>query len=251
MEGYLASFMRDFSQIGGQEVVVSLHGSSSPIKRSDGMTEVASRLRIGNWPRLFATLNVDATSQPPARKVSARGLVLVIEPIELSDEQLLEASTLPGAPSPLSPHYQQALMNPSVHADYLRTQDEGLLKAVVADVHHVAGEISAVLSSTSVVSARTQVRMVQFAAAYILVAIAAGRTSESARALGIEYGILHSVLPALPEELFPKVLEAILQPNPRLTPVAVGAEGEHGSPLYRRASRAKEAGGTDFWLAFS
>jgi hypothetical protein len=77
-----------------------------------------------------------------------------------------------------------------------------------------------------------------------------GEDFESSKAFALEFGVLHSVLPVLPEPFFLAVRDGVTgKDQPGLAPM-VHLDRER-SPLLRRLKRAQEAGGADFWAAFS
>lgn len=256
IEGYLASFMRDFSGLGAQRVSVTVHGAAAPIERTGGGPQVPRALDIGPWPRVFATLNVDQTAEPPSRKVAARGLAIVLEPPDLSTDDLRLAALGGGAPPPPGHEYFLALGRPASAVQALHSHDPALLDATVGDVHAAAAAVAAILNLPPVISPRNLLRMVTFASTHLLVGLGEGATRESPdvlRKLGLEYAVLHIVLPSLSEEHFLRVRDGVgTAAGAAFAPLAASQADQLRSPLRRRlltVSAGRAA--TDFWSALS
>lgn len=256
IEGYLASFMRDFSGSGSSKVTIALHGAAAAVPRTGGGAPVPRSLEIGPWPRIFATLNVDQTAEPPSRKVAARGLAIVLEPPDLSLDDLRSSALGGGAPPPPGHVYFQALGRPSSAVQHLQARDATLLDATVADVHGAAAALASVLKLPPVVSPRNLLRMVTFASAHLLVGLGEAGTAEPSdmlRKLGLEYAMLHVVLPSLSEEHFLRVRDAVGTPaGAAFSPLAAQQADQARSPLRRRlltVSGGRAA--SDFWSALS
>lgn len=256
IEGYLSSFVRDLSGMGCSQVEIALHGGTGPIDRTGGGPQVPPRLVVGRWPRLIATLNVDQTAEPPSRKVAARALAVVLEPPELSVGEL-RATSLGGAqPPPPAQHYFQALGRPNAAVGALASYDDDLFTAVVEDVHRAAEALSAVLRLPPVVSPRNLLRMVSFQATHLLVGLGEGDAAEPTellRQLGLEYAMLHIILPSLSEEHFIRVRDSVGTAESRaFSPLACDDATEQRSPLMRRLKTVSAGrAATDFWSALS
>ncbi|MCA9629954.1 MAG: hypothetical protein KC766_19925 [Myxococcales bacterium] len=256
MEGYLSSFMRDFSGLSSEKVVLTLHGSNASVERTGGGTAVPKSMEVGLWPRVIATLNVDQTAEPPSRKVAARGLAIVLEPPELTLDDLRHSVLGGGEPAPPGYEYFQALGRPTDAIQALNVHDTALFDSVVSDVHAAAIAVAAVLKLPPIISPRNLLRMVAFTSTYLLVGLGEGEGTESAellRKLGLEYAVLHIVLPSLSEENFHRVREAIgTSAGMQFAPLASASATMERSPLHRRLQTVSAGrAATDFWSALS
>jgi hypothetical protein len=256
MEGYLSSFMRDFSGLSSQSVVLTLHGSAAPVARTGGGVAVPRTLEVGLWPRVIATLNVDQTAEPPSRKVAARGLAIVLEPPELTLADLRHSALGGGEPAPPGHEYFQALGRPTDAIQALNAHSPTLFDDVLSDVHAAAAAVASVLKLPPVVSPRNLLRMVTFTSTHLLVGLGEGEEAEPAdllRMLGLEYAILHIVLPSLSEENFHRVRAAVGTDAGRPFAPLAGQPATMGrSPLHRRLQTVSAGrAATDFWSALS
>ncbi|MGW9415168.1 hypothetical protein [Arthrobacter cupressi] len=97
VEAYLAPVTHGLSGTSVSTINWSLHNSAK--EHTFGVTEIPipQALQFGPWPRVFATINVDSTSPAPARKVTGRGLVVLLEPREMEVSADTAASILASA----------------------------------------------------------------------------------------------------------------------------------------------------------
>lgn len=97
VEAYLAPITHGLSGTSVPTIDWALHSSAK--EHTFGVTEIPipQALQFGPWPRVFATINVDSTSPAPARKVTGRGLVVLLEPHEMGISTETAASILASA----------------------------------------------------------------------------------------------------------------------------------------------------------
>ena len=85
IEGYLSPVVHGLSVLAQETVEWVLHQESESVPRSrkDGAPcVVPPKLVLGPWPRFLGTINVDHTAIAPARKISGRACVVLLEPLE-------------------------------------------------------------------------------------------------------------------------------------------------------------------------
>ena len=108
-EGYLAPVIHGLSGVSTPRLLWDLHSRTAGAVDQSSVIKLPETLRLGPYPRVLGTINVDSTAHAPARKVASRACVLLLEPKVLSENELkllgeAVAVTEPesGAPGPLS-----------------------------------------------------------------------------------------------------------------------------------------------------
>jgi DNA polymerase III delta prime subunit len=87
IEGYLNPVVHGLSVPAKEIIEWNLHplDEDAPRGAEDGAALVVpSKLALGPWPRFLGTINVDHTAIAPARKVSGRACVVLLEAMEVS-----------------------------------------------------------------------------------------------------------------------------------------------------------------------
>jgi energy-coupling factor transporter ATP-binding protein EcfA2 len=79
IEGYLSPLIHGLSGLEAASLDINLHSQPSDVASQVPGVQVPSVLRLEPFPRFFATLNVDAESPAPARKVVSRACVVLLE----------------------------------------------------------------------------------------------------------------------------------------------------------------------------
>ncbi len=85
IEGYLNPVVHGLSSPARETISWALHPMPSPVPRSGeegASADVPPSLILGPWPRFLGTINVDHTAIAPARKVSGRACVVLLEPLD-------------------------------------------------------------------------------------------------------------------------------------------------------------------------
>ena len=85
IEGYLSPIVHGLSVLAQETIDWVLHQENDNVPRSgeDGAPRVVPpKLVLGPWPRFLGTINIDHTAIAPARKVSGRACVILLEPRE-------------------------------------------------------------------------------------------------------------------------------------------------------------------------
>lgn len=242
MEGYLGPVVTSASAVAFEELAWPLHVMSS----KDLKSSVPEEARLGPWPRVFGTINVDSTAEAPAPKVSGRACVVLLEPPDiettLASTDALTQSALSGGPPP---GLSLARDPRSAWCSYLLTGTErfmNALKPLITVLQTSAGQ------EFNLVTPRDVQRCVVYMSWHIPLAEAAaatgmlGHTSDKESA---ENSLLHFVLPGLSSEQFGRAVQPLLDDA---TPDGL---------LARRLKRL-DAGGEslfgvlpDFWASLS
>ena len=203
IEGYLNPIVHGLSSPAQQLVTWALHplAPGAPLSAAPSAPpDVPSTLRLGPWLRVLGTINVDHTAIAPARKVSGRACVVLLEPLDNPASEdgvsaLWEGTTGAGAPAPTSSH--DILHDPRTALGAIRNTDELRRQAEVLDT--AVGEVRDAVGSNPV-SKRDEQRCLLFMAFFEEIAAhvpdveveVADRTRVAA-----ENALLHFVLPGL------------------------------------------------------
>lgn len=246
VEGYLAPFVHATSGVSTDAVVWELH--DAPID------EPPPRLVLAPFPRLLGTINVDASSTAPARKVAARACVLLLEPAD--DPAVAAALQHLKAPPASSPAGQGAgaafVGDPTEIFAYGVASDAELVREADALIDVVRGGPT----MPNPLSRRQVLQVLTYASWFVLLAEA--HVSEGGRVLGdphrlaVENALLHYVLPTLPPVDFARALQRLQDGATSLTPSSSSPQ-ELGAVLRDRVQRLAGAadvsgmGTLDFW----
>jgi hypothetical protein len=93
IEGYLSPLVHGFGALETASLPIRLHTQAESVESQLESMLVPPILDLAPYPRIFATLNVDAESPAPARKVVSRGCVVLLETPEF-DTALVAAGAL-------------------------------------------------------------------------------------------------------------------------------------------------------------
>lgn len=219
IEGYLNPIVHGLSSPAVETIPWPLHSVSAGARLSGdtaASAEVPPILDLGPWVRVLGTINVDHTAIAPARKVSGRACVVLLEPMDNPSSEdgisaLWEGTTGAGAPAPTSSH--AILHDPRTALGAIRntvqmSQLAATLDGVVAELRDAVG--------TNPVSKRDEQRCLLFMAFFNEVAAyvpgldlpPADRSRVAA-----ENALLHFVLPGLAPEDFARTIEHFFNPG--------------------------------------
>lgn len=249
-EGYLAPVVHGLSAVSAPSISWSLHSRAFGAVDPGSVIRLPETLRLGPYPRVLGTINVDSTAHAPARKVAARACVLLLEPHALDEAELIALGH--GPPLDAGPTEESAsrfLGDPmtalSAAGDEVSAQLRGALLSITGK-----------LGDGVLVSRRDALRSLAYMAYYVRLQTATAPDPETVR-LAAENAILHYVLPTLGADHFTVAMEALdaadLAPAPT-------SEDVFGGILGPRIERLKEmtsssglgfADSLDFWSALS
>lgn len=248
-EGYLSPVIHGLSTVRTPFFEWDLHS------RTAGAVDEASRLTlpktamIGPYPRVLGTINVDSTAHAPARKVAARGCVLLLEPEPLTQSDLTALAAIPeegesGIPAGVAAPF---LGDPLTALDDLDEENESKLQvAFLAIAGHLGGAL---------VSRRDALRSLAYMAYFVRLR-GDGAPDDDVVRLAAENAILHCVLPTVDADHFAGALQALTESGLMAAPASTD---EIGGVLGTRAERLLEmtttglgfAEAVDFWSALS
>lgn len=251
VEGYFNPIVHGLSSPSQEVVRWSLHprAGGAPLSAAAGAPlDVPELLDLGPWLRVLGTINVDHTAIAPARKVSGRACVVLLEPLdEPSSEDgvsaLWSGPTGAGATAPTTSH--EILHDPRTALAAIRnapalTDLAGVLDTTVTELRDALG--------SNPVSKRDEQKCLLFMAFFQEVAAhvpgLAIATSDRAR-VAAENAVLHFVLPALTPEAFTEAVALFRAPG---VPSLLRSRCERLAP--------EDADGAlgyaiDFWAALS
>lgn len=268
IEGYLAPVTHGLSAVRVPLVAWPLHAQRSGADDSDDLQEVPPTAILGPWPRVFATINVDANSVAPARKVTARAAVVLLEPEESWDAGA-EAERL------LSPAVSGAdLTNDVTGAGLSAAPVDGIgsararvrmmgdptsaraaldLGGLTAVLQHFGRLLEVIGDGAPLVpSRRDSERAANFMAYFI--ALGGGPGDDQLARVAAENAVVHVILPQLPMHLFAGAVERLAADELSEAADAGGLGGGLGQRV--RRLRAATSGmlftdSMDFWAALS
>lgn len=239
IEGYLNPVVHQLSGIGKQEIVWWLYSTDD-----GGTVSVA----LKPFPRVFGTINVDASAPGPAKKVSARACVVLLEAPENTDIERLAQSI--GLREPTSTAGGAWIGDPRLPLlEYLKPDEDGsLLEGLTAPLRALVDRISDAIGH-NVLSQRDAKRCLCFMGAFVQLAeYRADWDLGDRRDHAAELALLHFVLPGLSGQHFGRAVASLLE-SEMLHPQGL---------LIRRLSRLQEMSEghgfgvvTDFWTALS
>lgn len=242
IEGYFSPLVHGFGGLEAASLDIRLHTQSDDVESQGNDGFVPAVLELGPYPRIFATLNVDAESPAPARKVVSRGCVVLLETPDF-DTALAAAG---------------ALAHPSIEeatgpASKLIGRPTIALHRYVASGTNVfeqaLSERAAILRGAlgvDVIAHRQLQRSLMYMAWYVELS---GEVDPDENMPAVEASadnaLLHFVLPSLPSAQFEKALQAL-------------DDGNRTGVLARRIRRMQMAmsehqfgPSPDFWGALS
>jgi hypothetical protein len=255
IEGYLAPAIHGLSAPSSPYLRWLLHAHAGSVENEDLDLLIPPTLLFGPFPRLFGTINVDATAPAPARKIGARGLVVLLEPQQQLDAAALAkrlGADVIEAVGDADDVARTRVGDPDCARNALSEADlTALLEPFLALVLATIGE--GALSHRDV--ARAANYMAWF---WLLAETDRGSLGDDAvRRLAAENALLHIVLPTLSSTSFARAMARFRDHDPAAAPAA-DSPNVLGGLLAGRVSRLDAAvrnsmfpDAVDFWAALS
>ncbi|MFA9432816.1 hypothetical protein [Egicoccus sp. AB-alg2] len=202
IDGYLSPVVHGMSRPSSPLLRWPLHAWEGAVENEEQTLSVPPTLLLGPYPRVLGTTNIDETAKAPARKVTSRSCVILLEP-ELLQSADIEAQRLVADPEPNPGPVPSQGMAFLGAPDFARHQ---------LDVTDVAQDIQAFLdvkalaeAKPSPVSRRDVERVTNYMAYYRRLVPDNGE----ARRLAAENAYLHFILPNLAEASFSEALNRL------------------------------------------
>lgn len=241
IEGYLPALVHGLGGAQTEWLTVGLHTQEGEVESQVPGTSVPRELVLGPFPRFFATINVDADSPAPARKVVSRSCVVLLEAptfaVALSAADSLVQPSVELAEGPAA-----ALIGrpAAAFARYVKTGSE-LYQQALSE----RADVLRTFLGVDVIAPRQLLHALMYMAWYVeLAGIDEPDENDAVIAAGADNALLHFVLPSLPAQQFAKSVSALAETatgilGTRLERLRTSLEGQHFGPP------------PDFWGALS
>lgn len=250
IDGYLSPIVHGLSSPSTPLVEWAL---AAPGQKDDEESKGEAAMSLGPFMRVLGTINVDASAPAPARKVSARAAVILVEPVPLQ-----EASTVVKILDGLgTPHESEGGAGRSLMQDPVAILGvtSASRKSEAVESFRAALQL---LPDSVVVSHRDVHRSLLYMLWYVGLGsgVAASLGGESAlRSIAAENALLHFVLPSLGPAAFQDSVRALVGSDALRPKEAPGIGGLLRPRLERLLQSLNEAegfsGAIDFWNALS
>ena len=206
IEGYLSPLVHGLSGLETETLIIPLHSQPDGVESQVPNVSVPPRLSLRPYPRFFATINVDADSPAPARKVVSRSCVVLLETPPV--ETMLAASDTLAQPSVEDADGQAAGLLGRPALAYERYTEIG------GDLYQAAMKARAELLrdkiGSDVISYRAFLKSLMYIAWYIeLSGIEDPELDDPAIEAAADNALLHFVLPELPAFHFAAAIEVL------------------------------------------
>lgn len=239
IEGYFSPLVHGFSHLKTRSLNFSLHNQPDLVAAQNGV-EIPPSLTLEPFPRFFATVNVDAESPAPARKVVSRSCVVLFEAPTF-------ATGLASADSLVKPDVHEALGPARASLGdpgdaYQRYSESG--GSVYQQALAMRADLLRQAIGIDVITPRQVLKALLYMAWYVELA-GADEDDEKVVSTAADNALLHFILPVLPPFHFAKALEALRGASPlgvladRIERLSVALEGQYFGPP------------PDFWGALS
>jgi DNA polymerase III delta prime subunit len=248
-EGYLAPVIHGLSGVSEPILRWELHTGGREAVDEAISLELPEVVLIGPYPRVFGTINVDASAHAPARKVAARSSVVLLEPSELTEESLEELAKSAAA----SEDGGEAGRNEEFLGDPLAA----LKGASATEVTLLAGKLSDFVAALDgvPVSSRAAKRSLAYMAYFRALCGSEPGSADRTLQLAVENAFAHCILPTVEPGRFLSTLQALERQE--LAPAAEDGDGLGGllgmrvERLLATAYAGTDFGIVDFWSALS
>lgn len=263
IEGYLAPVVHAFGGSDSEMIAWHLHAQHDQVPDPEDQIAVPPILATGPYPRVLMTINVDPNSPAPARKVTSRGAVVLMEPVEQPNptaiaEQLISRAESHSSRNSISELATEEGANFIGRPSHLRmqyAQEAGNIRDIVSDFFQYVSEMESI---KILPSSREIEQVVNYVCAFELLCSTGEGVSESHRTIALENALMHFILPRLgPDEFGALVEELASKKKQHSTPSSLQSSPITGilqSRVERLAESARAqgyAGMVDFWSALS
>lgn len=206
IEGYLSPLVHGFGSLETETLTIGLHDQPNGVASQVAEQTVPRKLDLTPYPRFFATINVDAESPAPARKVVSRACVVLLETPNF-DTALAAADTLahPSVGEGKGPA-ASLIGRPTIAFDrYGDTGSDVYQQALKERAEVLRGALGA-----DVIAHRALQRSLMYMAWYVeLHGVTQPEPGDPAVEAAADNALLHFVLPSLPASQFERALAAL------------------------------------------
>lgn len=251
IEGYLSPVMHGLSRPATPYLRWQLHAQREGVADIEDALTLPPELLFGPWPRIFGTINVDANSPAPARKVAARASVVLLEP-DAAFNVNQEVERLSGGDpvaTLVGDHIGVAVGDPTAAR---RELSDAALRSLVEAFSTV---LKSAEGSRQLVPSRRDIdRALNYMAYYVKLADGNQDSADAARRAA-ENALLHVVLPQLPAHAFTTAVRALSAASLEGASADMNTVGGLLAPRVSRLSAsitdALFSDTVDFWTALS
>ena len=267
VEGYLSPVVHAFGGSDSEMIAWHLHAQHDQVPDPEDQITVPPMLAMGPYPRVLMTINVDSNSPAPARKVTSRGAVVLMEPladpdpVSIAEQLALRANLAARAPYSAAPtHSIGEAANYIGRPSSIRLAYDtagGSIAEVVTDFFAYIDSISSV---NILPSSRETEQVTNFVCAFELLCSRGSVETipQSLRTIALENALMHFILPRLDPEDFGMLMEDLAESLATPT-FAMPIEYQGIASLIRSrvdrltaATRSQGLSGmADFWTALS
>lgn len=249
IEGYFGPAVHGLSGTSNPFIEWHIHSMAGGVEDAGNGLKLPPVLRIGPFPRIFGTINVDATAAAPSRKVVARSAVVLMgsQGSDLDDmKPVLDTFDQGGGVGEPTLSSEPWLIDP---AAAIRDLDDDQSKALASQLAETVKSVGAISPSR-----RQLAKSLMYMAYFIK--LADEDPDGVVIQIAAENAILHFVLPVLESDAFGRAIET-------LSGLGLCASSEDSSKvggllqprveLLRNEMSIDAAllGSADFWLALS
>ncbi len=248
-EGYLAPVVHGLSA--GSDILLKwvLRTGGAETVDEQGVRFLPPIAVFGPYPRVLGTINVDASAHAPARKVAARSSVVLLEPVELTVEELVQmASSEEGEEELVEEGWGESFLGDPLAA--LKDAPEEEVKMLAARLQELVARFDGVIPSH-----RGLNRSLAYMAYFRRLAGSDPGVEDENLQLAVENAFAHCVLPTVdPGRFLPtlqKLQETGLSAAAESDDALGGLLGIRVERLIASASDGVDFGIIDFWSALS
>ncbi len=206
IEGYFSPLLHGLGRLETATLPIRLHTQADEVDSQLDDTLVPPVLELSPYPRIFATLNVDADSPAPARKVVSRGCVILLETPDF-DTALAAAGALahPSVEEARGP--PAALIGrPTIALDRYVASGSNVFEQALSERATILRD----RLGMDVIAHRQLQRSLMYMSWYVeLSGEADPDQGQPAVEAAADNAVLHFVLPSLPAAQFEKALESL------------------------------------------